>query len=304
MSTLRQELKNGGVIAPGAHDALTAVLAQKAGFSSVYASGFAFEATQLGAPDMGYATMVELANHIARITHAAPELNIIVDVDTGFGGPNSLYRTVKEFSRVGAAAIQIEDQADPKRCPFLGKRTVVDQDTATARIKLATEARGEDELLIIARTDADEQGMEEIITRCNRFAEAGADLVLPMVNAIDGMRFLDRGPEERMEIYATLITRIDAPVVTLDPPPGFTAQDLFDLGAKVVTMPLISLQAAANAMIEYFDSLKETGSSQRYTAEHPPILPANIEMMKVLGLDAYEDRLNAMPKASPARITP
>lgn len=296
MNNLQENLSRGGVLAPGAHDALTALLAQRAGFSTVYASGFAFEASQLGAPDMGLASMRELADHTARLTAAAPDLNVIVDVDTGFGGPNNVHRTVQEFSRAGAAAIQLEDQSDPKRCPFLGSRQVLDQDTAVARIKLAVQARGGDDMLIIARTDADELGMEEIITRCRRFADAGADLVLPMVSAIDGIRFLDREPEERMDIYQTLIQEIKAPVATLDPPPGYTATDLFNIGAALVTLPLISLQAASNAAISYFDSLRETGSSEAYVKENPPSLTANLEMMNFLGLEDYEARLNSMPQ--------
>ncbi|MCS5478128.1 isocitrate lyase/PEP mutase family protein [Corynebacterium sp. YIM 101645] len=297
MNSLRTHLHAGGVIAPGAHDALTAVLAQRAGFTTVYASGFAFEATQLGAPDMGIATMRELADHTARLTAAAPDLNVIVDVDTGFGGPNSLHRTVREFARAGAAAIQIEDQADPKRCPFLGGRSVVDQETAVARVKLAVETRGEEDMLIIARTDADELGFDEVVTRCRRFAEEGADLVLPMVSKLDGITFSDRSPSERMEVYSSLIEAIGHPLVTLDPPPGFTAQDLFDLGVSVVVVPLISLQAAANATISYFDSLRETSSSDAYKDANPPVLEANLDMMKILGLSAYEDRLQALPSA-------
>ncbi|RSZ63836.1 isocitrate lyase/PEP mutase family protein [Corynebacterium hylobatis] len=297
MNSLRTQLASGGVIAPGAHDALTAVLARRAGFSTIYASGFAFEATQLGAPDMGIATMRELADHTARLTAATPGLNVIVDVDTGFGGPNSVHRTVREFVRAGAAAIQIEDQADPKRCPFLGGRSVVDQDAAVARVKLAVEARGSDDLLIIARSDADELGFDEVVTRCRRFAEEGADLVLPMVSNLDGIAFADRSPEERMDVYRSLIEAIGHPLVTLDPPPGFTAQDLLNLGASVVVLPLISLQAAANATISYFDSLRETGSSDAYKAANPPVLAANLDMMEVLGLADYEDRLQALPSA-------
>lgn len=296
MKNLRKELAQGGVTAPGAHDALTSILAQRSGFSTVYASGFAFEATQLGAPDMGIASMKELVDHTARLTAAAPGLNVIVDADTGFGGPNNIHRTVREFIRAGAAAIQIEDQADPKRCPFLGGRRVVDQDTAVAKIKLAVDARGNDDMLIIARTDADEAGLAEIITRCKRFADVGADLVLPMVSAIDGIPFINRDPEERMDIYRTLIAEIGSPVATLDPPPGYTVQDLFDAGAALVTLPLMSLQAATNAAIAYFDSLRETGSSEAYVRANPPTLNANLDMMKLLGLDNYEDRLNSMPR--------
>lgn len=295
MNTLHTQLADGGVIAPGAHDALTAVLAQRAGFSTIYASGFAFEATQLGAPDMGIATMRELADHTTRLTAAAPELNAIVDVDTGFGGPNSIHRTVREFVRAGAAAIQIEDQADPKRCPFLGGRKVVDQDTAVARIRLAVEARGSDDMMIIARTDADELGTEEVVTRCQRFAEEGADLVLPMVRSLDGISLDNRSSQERIDLYGTIAEKIGHPLVTLDPPPGFTAQDLFDAGASLVVLPLISMQAALNAAISYFESLSTTGSSDAYTAANPPTLAANLDMMEILGLADYEARLESFP---------
>lgn len=294
MNSLRTQLQDGGIIAPGAHDPLTAILARRAGFHSVYVSGFAFEATQLGAPDMGVASMTELAQHVARITTATPELNVIVDVDTGFGGPNSIHRTVREFERAGAAAIQIEDQADPKRCPFLGGRKVVDRESAVARVKLAVESRTSEEMLIIARSDSDELSINEVIERCKRFADAGADLVLPMIRNVDGLPLAGIDPSERMDLYARLVEEIDHPLVTLDPPPGHTARDLFDVGVSVVTLPLISLQAAANATIDYFGSLLETGSSDAYVAANPPELAANLDMMKVLGVDDYIDREQRM----------
>lgn len=294
MNSLRARLKEGGVVAPGAHDALTAVLARRAGFESVYLSGFAFEATQLGAPDMGLATMSELANHASQIVNASG-VNLICDVDTGFGGPNSLHRTVQEFERLGAAAIQIEDQSDPKRCPFLGGRKVVDRDTAFARIRIASEARQGDEMLIIARTDADETSTSEVVARCRLFAEAGADLVLPMVRNLDGRPLTDRTPLQRMRIYEDLVERIDHPMVTLDPPPGHTAQDLFDIGVALVIMPLASLEASTTATINYFDSLRDTGASDAYTTAAPPRLAANLEMMQILGLDEYTQREEAFP---------
>lgn len=294
MNSLRTQLRNGGVIAPGAHDALTAVLAHRSGFGNVYVSGFAFEATQLGAPDMAVASLSELVNHVARITSAV-DVNAIVDVDTGFGGANSVHRTVREFERAGAAAIQIEDQAEPKRCPFLGGRKVVDRDTAVARVKLAVESRTSDELVIIARSDADELSLEEVVERCRRFAEVGADLVLPMVRNLDGRALTDRSPAERMDIYARLREAIGHPIVTLDPPPGYTAHDLFGVGAAMVVVPLISLEAAVSATINYFDSLMSTGSSEAYTQENPPRLAANLDMMKALGLDDYIAREQMMP---------
>lgn len=295
MNTLMDQIRAGGAVIPGAHDALTAVLAQRAGFRSVYVSGFAFEATQLGAPDMAVAGMSELATHVARMSAAAPDLDIIADVDTGFGGPNSVHRTVREFIRSGAAAVQIEDQAEPKRCPFLGGRKVVDREVAVARVALAVQARGPAEMLIIARTDADEVSYAEVVERCRRFADAGADLVLPMVRNLDGRALTDRTPAERMDLYERLVRDIGHPIVTLDPPPGYTAQDLFNVGVAAVILPLASLEASANAAITYFGSLRESGSSEAYSATTPPQLAANIEMMKALGLDDYLAREQSVP---------
>jgi len=295
MSTLRTRLEEGGVVAPGAHDALTAVLARRAGFSTIYVSGFAFEATQLGAPDMAIATMTELSTHVSHMV-AAAGVDAICDVDTGFGGPNSLHRTVREFERAGAAAIQIEDQTEPKRCPFLGGRQVLDRTTAAARIRIASEARQSNDMLIIARTDADEISTEEVVERCRLFAAAGADLVLPMVRNLDGRPITDRTPMERMRIYEDLVERIGHPVVTLDPPPGHTAQDLFNIGVSLVVMPLASLEAVTTAAADYFDSLRDTGSSEAYASASPPRLAANLDLMNALGLEKYLERDEVMSR--------
>lgn len=293
MASLRARLAEGGVVAPGAHDALTAVLASRAGFDTVYVSGFAFEATQLGAPDVAVATMTELAMHVSRIT-SSTDLNVVCDIDTGFGGPNSLHRTVREFERSGAAAIQIEDQMEPKRCPFIGGRQVVNRDAAASRIRIAAEARKDGGMLIVARTDADEISTDEVVERCRLFSSAGADLVLPMVRNLDGRPIADRTPIERMRMYEDLIERVDHPVVTLDPPPGYTAQDLFDIGASLVVIPLSTLEAATTAVIEYFESLRNSGSSEAYMAATPPRLAANLDMMNALGLEEYLEREGAV----------
>jgi methylisocitrate lyase len=286
MATLRERIAQGGVVAPGAHDALTAVLAQRAGFDAVYLSGFAFEATQLGAPDVGVSTMPELVAHAGRIVEAT-RADVVVDIDTGFGGPNSVWRTVRAFEAAGVAAVQIEDQADPKRCPYLGGRRVLPRDAAVARVRAAVEARRGDGLLVIARTDADEVSTEEVVERSRLYAEAGADLVLPMVRNLDGRPITDRSPAERMDIYADLIARIGKPVVTLDPPPGFTAQDLLRLGAAMVVMPLASLEAAVSGLIGYFEELGLRGSAEAYFSTHPKRLQANLDMMRLLGLHEY-----------------
>jgi 2-methylisocitrate lyase-like PEP mutase family enzyme len=286
MSKLRDQMSAGGVIAPGAHDALSAVLAERAGFEAVYLSGFAFEAAQLGAPDMALSTMTELAAHAARMVEAT-SASVICDIDTGFGGPNSVRRTIQAFERAGVEAVQIEDQAEPKRCPFLGGRQVLPRDVATARIRGAVEARRTEEFLVIARTDADDISTDEVVERSRLYADAGADLVLPMVRNLDGHPITDRTPAERMKIYAELVERIAHPMVALDPPPGFTAQDLLDLGVAMVVMPLASLEATTSALIGYYEDVYSRGDEGRYFSEHPKRLPANLDMMRALGLDDY-----------------
>lgn len=285
-SSLRDQLATCGVIAPGAHDALAAVLAERAGFDAVYMSGFAFEATQLGAPDMALSTMSELATHAGHIVEATGA-HVICDIDTGFGGHNSVRRTIRTFERAGVAAVQIEDQAEPKRCPFLGGRKVLPRREAVARIKTAVQAKRGEDLVIIARTDADDISTDEVVERCRMYADAGADLVLPMVRNLDGRPITDRTPGERMQIYADLVDRIARPVVTLDPPPGYTANDLLDIGVKLVVMPLASLEAAATALIGYYGDLRNQGNADSYFARHPALLPANLAMMETLGLRDY-----------------
>ncbi|MEV7646858.1 isocitrate lyase/PEP mutase family protein [Arthrobacter sp. NPDC089319] len=289
MARLRKLLEAGGLAVPGAHDSLSAVLAERAGFEAVYLSGFAFEATQLGAPDMAMSTMSELVDHAARMVEAT-SASVICDIDTGFGGPNSIRRTIRAFERAGVAAVQIEDQAEPKRCPFLGGRQVLPRDAAVGRVRAAVEARRSEDFLIIARTDADDISTDEIIERSRLYAEAGADLVLPMVRNLDGFPITDRRPEERMAIYADLIERIGHPVVTLDPPAGYTSEDVIALGAGMVITPLASLEAASSALIGYYGDLREHGSAEKYFDTNPKALPANLDMMRVLGLDGYLER--------------
>jgi 2-methylisocitrate lyase-like PEP mutase family enzyme len=286
MADLRSRLAAGGVIAPGAYDALSAVLARRAGFDTAYVSGFAFEATQLGAPDVGVSTSSELAAHVRRMS-AATDLDLICDIDTGFGGPNSVHRTVRELQHAGAAALQIEDQRDPKRCPFVGGREVLDREAAVARVKIACDAREGTDLLIIARTDADVVSPDEVVERCLRFADAGADLVFPMIRDWEGVPLASRSSDDRMAIYADLVARIDHPMVALDPPPGRTAQDLFDVGVAMVILPLVTLEASMTATINCLESIRSNGSADAFVAASPPPLPANLELLNVLGLDDY-----------------
>ncbi|CAE7195556.1 Dml [Symbiodinium natans] len=172
---------------PACHDALSAVLIQRAGFPIAFMSGYAVSATQLACPDVGlisYAEQVQVGRNICAAV--GPEMCVIGDGDTGFGGSGNVRRTVRGYADAGFAGITIEDQCYPKRCAYAKGLAVVEREEACARLAAALAARDElrtegKDLVIIGRTDcrhaASNGGFEEALTRCRAFAELGADVV-------------------------------------------------------------------------------------------------------------------------------
>ena len=174
---LREAIAQRLVHAPGCADPLEAMLVEEAGFEAAYLSGFALAASSLGAPDLGIIGLDEVAGATRRISSAV-EIPVIVDIDTGFGGPLNVRRTVVEVEAAGAAAVQIEDQVAPKRCGHFEDKAIVDVDEAVARVRIAVEARASADTIVIARTDAVAvSGPEDAIARARAFVDAGADVV-------------------------------------------------------------------------------------------------------------------------------
>ena len=167
----------GMVIAPGAYDCITAKLIEQAGFSAVYMTGAGTAAT-LGYPDYGLVTMSEMVANASRIA-AAVDRPVISDADTGYGNELNVVRAVREFERVGVAAIHIEDQTFPKRCGHLDNKELVPLDDWLAKLRAAADAKRDRDFLVIARTDSRAvAGFEEAVRRSNAALAAGADVVL------------------------------------------------------------------------------------------------------------------------------
>jgi 2-methylisocitrate lyase-like PEP mutase family enzyme len=180
---LREMMQRGLVEAPGCADPFEAMLIERAGFDAVYLSGFALSASLLGEPDLGLIGLAEVTGATRRIV-AAVDLPVIVDIDTGFGGPLNIRRTVVEVEAAGASAVQIEDQVAPKRCGHFEDKTVVEADEAVERVRIAVESRQLPDTVVIARTAAlAVRGLEEAIDRGRAFSAAGADAVF--VEAIE-----------------------------------------------------------------------------------------------------------------------
>src|SRR5262245_25389129 len=237
---LRQMLNAPGiVVAPGAYDGFSARLIEAAGFRCVYMTGAGTAASHLGQPDLGLATLTEMANHAGHLASCV-SLPVIADADTGYGNVLNVVRTVREYERAGVAGLHLEDQVAPKKCGHIAGKQVVPTQEFVDKIRAAVEYRTDPDLVIIARTDARAvTGLDDAIERGNRYAEAGADMIF--VEAPQSEAELERVARE---VKAPLLANMVAGGRT----PGLTAAALERLGFKLAIFPAVCLGAVIPAM--------------------------------------------------------
>jgi 2-methylisocitrate lyase-like PEP mutase family enzyme len=250
---LRRRLSADGlVITPGAYDALTARLVELAGFDVVYATGAGISNSQLALADVGLLTMNEMLEQVRKMT-AAVAIPVICDVDTGYGNAVNLYRTVQEFIRSGAAAVQIEDQVIPKKCGHFEGKQLVSFDESVQKIRAAVEARGQHDLVIIARTDAIAvEGLDEALRRARAYHDAGADALF--VEA-------PRTQDELAEIGTRLPGIKVANIVEGGRTPVVSAATLVEMGFKVVIYANLVLRSSVKAIQASLDHLRAHGDT-------------------------------------------
>jgi 2-methylisocitrate lyase-like PEP mutase family enzyme len=248
---LRDRLaRRDALLVPGAGNALTARIIQDTGFEAVYVTGAGIANTLLGAPDIGLVTLSELAATTEAISEICA-LPLIVDIDTGFGNAINTYRTIRVLERAGACALQIEDQVFPKRCGHFGGKAVIPVAEMTAKIRAATDARDDANLLIIARTDARAiDGLEAALERAGQFIEAGADLTFVEAPATE---------DEMRAITARLDVPQVANMVVGGKTPLLPQSTLADIGFSLVLYANAPLQAAMRAMSDVLRALKRDG---------------------------------------------
>ncbi|MEO0820559.1 MAG: isocitrate lyase/phosphoenolpyruvate mutase family protein [Pseudomonadota bacterium] len=246
------------LVAPGVVDGLTGALAEAAGAEAVYLTGAGIAYGRFGRPDLGLVTMSEVAETIA-VLRDRIALPIIADADTGFGNALNVQRTVRAFERAGANALQIEDQTNPKRCGHLAGKSVVPLPEALARICAALDARGSEETLIIARTDAlAVEGFGPALERAHAFAEAGADAI-----------FLD-ALETEAQMAATVAAfhgrlPVMANMVEGGRSPARSAAELEAIGFALVIFPGGIVRAQAATAEAYYASLLAHGSNAPFS---------------------------------------
>jgi methylisocitrate lyase len=269
MTAPLKSLLGRGVVVPGVWDALSARLAERAGFSCLCLGSFQLEATLVGGPDLGLMTATEVTTQASRII-AATDLPLIVDIDTGFGGVNNIWRSVRDLELVGVSAVHIEDQTSPKHCPSIAGKDLQSRQEAVLRVQAAVDARRSEDFLIIARSDAD-TSFGELVTRSNMYLEAGADVAMPMLMSVDGVPIGNLTPDEQMESFAKLAAEIHGDVYWNNStvPIGYTAADLVSAGYSLVNFPIDALRVSVVAIQRVFASIAAAGTAVSYYGDRP-----------------------------------
>ena len=269
---LRERLASDDIlVAPGVFNGLTALLAARAGAEALYLSGAAFSAS-MGMPDVGLVTLDELARGARQIVRVT-RLPLLVDADTGFGSALNVMRTVRELEGARSAAIQIEDQVDPKRCGHLDGKQVVEADAFAEKVAAAATAR--QHLVVIARTDARAtHGFDEAVRRGRRYLEAGADVIFP-----EALESEDEFARFAKEVEGPLL----ANMTEFGRSPLLSAERLGELGYRIAIFPVSAARIAARAVGGFYEELLGSGTQTRRVED----MMTRDELYELIGYDEY-----------------
>lgn len=254
---LRKKLSEPGILlSPGVYDCLSAKIAERTGFKLILTSGFGISGSVLGYPDYGLLTATEMLNAAGNICKSV-DIPLIADIDTGYGNPINVVRTIKDVVKLGIAGVILEDQEWPKRCGHLDGKRIITMEEHVEKVRAARFAAGESGLVIVARTDARaELGMEEAIRRGKAYYEAGADVIFIEAPQTEN---------ELKEIPSALPgIPLLANMIEGGKTPCLSAQHLEKLGFKLGVFALSGLFAATRAIEDCFRFLKENGTTSGF----------------------------------------
>ncbi len=274
---LREAVADVTIQIPGVFNALVGRLAEESGFDAVYLSGAALSAGVLALPDVGLFSLTELVTQAGYLTRSL-RIPVIVDADTGFGAAVNVERTIVELEAAGVAAIQLEDQELPKRCGHLSGKRLVDAGEMCTKLRAATAARCDADLVLIARTDAASvSGIDEAIDRAKRYLDAGADWIFPEALA-DRAQFEQFADAIDAPLIANMTEFGKSPLLTLD--------ELADLGYAAVLYPVTLLRVAMYAAQTALAILSNDGTQ----AELIDLMQSRQDLYDLLGYEDYEAR--------------
>lgn len=265
----------------GAINAYSAMLAQAAGFKALYLSGGGVAVNSLGLPDLGISTMDDVLVDIERITNAC-SLPLLVDADTGWGGAFSIARTVKAFTKGGAAGLHIEDQASAKRCGHRPNKEIVSKVEMVDRIKAAVDARTDANFVIMARTDAVAvEGVGKAVERAIACVEAGADMIFP--EALTELTMYQRFKE-------AVKVPVLANITEFGKTPLYTRDELRNVGVDMVLYCCAAYRAMNAAALNVYQTIRRDGTQKNIIDQ----MQSRADMYKVLDYDSYEKKLDAL----------
>ena len=276
----REVLQNNEqLVIPGAINAYSAKLAEKAGHKAVYLSGSGVAAASYGLPDLGVTSMEDVLIDAKRITKAT-SLPLLVDVDTGWGDSKSISKTIEEFTKAGCAAIHIEDQVFDKRCGHRPNKQLVSISDMRSRIKIALDSKIEESFFIMARTDAlASEGLDGAINRCGEYLDEGADGIF-----LEAVTSIDQYKEFKKNFSAPLLANI----TEFGKTPLFTQAELKEAGVDIVLYPLTAFRAMSQSAENVYNSVIKDGTQESLL----DIMQTREELYEVLDYYNFEKELD------------
>lgn len=271
---LAESIRSGRLLQfPGAYNPLVALLIEQKDFDGVYVSG-AVMANSLGFPDIGMTTLTEVtgaASSIARVT----KLPVIMDIDTGFGEPMMVARTIKELHYLGITGCHLEDQVNPKRCGHLDNKELVSSTDMAKKIRAAADAKTDPNFLLIARTDArGSEGMDKAIDRAKAYLDAGADMIFP--EALQN--------EKEFETFRKAISApLLANMTEFGKSKLLNKQQLENIGYNLVIYPVTTQRWAMKAVEDGLEDLRSTGTQENTLDK----MQTRTRLYEVLNYEAY-----------------
>ena len=265
----------------GTINAYSALLAERAGFKTIYLSGAGVANASFGLPDLAMTTLNDVCEDIRRICYAT-DVPLLVDADTGWGGAFMIGRTVREMIRAGAGGCHIEDQVAAKRCGHRPGKALVDTADMMDRIKAAVDGRTDPKFVIMARTDAHAvEGQQAALDRAAGYVDAGADMIFAEALTT-------------VEEYRQFTSVIDVPVLAnlteFGKTPLFTKEEMAGAGVRLTLYPLSAFRAMSAAAENVYQTLRKDGTQKAII----DTMQTRSALYDVLGYHEYEQKLDEL----------
>ena len=276
----RDAIKNTSpLVVPGAINAYSAKLAERANYKAIYLSGSGVAAASCGLPDLGVTSLEDVLIDAKRIT-AATELPLLVDIDTGWGDSSEVSNTIVEMENAGVAAVHIEDQIFDKRCGHRPNKQIVSVAEMQERLKAAVDAKKDESFFIMARTDAlASEGIEKAIERCSEYLKVGVDGIF-----FEAAVSLDEYKEFKKNFSAPLLANI----TEFGKTPLFTQKELSDVGVDIVLYPLSAFRAMSLSAEKIYNSIIKEGTQEPLL----DIMQSREELYEILDYYNFEKQLD------------